>query len=191
MQILIADDDPVAAKVLHLTLKRLGHAVVITRSGTEAWEAFDRQPQRLIVSNWMMPGLDGLEFCRKVRTRQNTAYAYFILLTALDTSVENLKLATEAGADDFLTKPLQRTTIHMRLRVAERILSFTREIGQLRELIPICSWCHRVRQDRGYWERVEEYVGRRTGARITHGLCPECVKTQLAQLDGPRCSTGR
>jgi hypothetical protein len=79
----------------------------------------------------------------------------------------------------------------MRLRVAERILSFTREIGQLRELVLICSWCYKVRQDRGYWERVDEYVGRRTGARITHGLCPECVKTQLAKLDGPRCSTDR
>ena len=106
MKILIAEDDAVDLQLLQLTLERMGHEVVVTRTGTEAWETFDRAPVRVIVSDWMMPGLDGLEFCHRVRTRPNTPYIYFILLTALGASAENYVLATEAGIDDFLPKPL-------------------------------------------------------------------------------------
>jgi sigma-B regulation protein RsbU (phosphoserine phosphatase) len=185
MNILIAEDDPVAAKILQMTLERLGHQLIVTRNGSEAWEAFDRNPPRAIVSDWMMPGIDGLEFCRKVRARKNTPYTYFILLTALDTSAENFSMATDAGVDDFLSKPLHHARIEMRLRVAERILWFTRQMQQLAELIPICGWCQKVRDDNDYWERVETYIGKRTGATFTHGLCPECFAREVANLDRP------
>ena len=100
MKILIAEDDAVDLQLLQLTLERMGHEVVVTRTGTEAWETFDRAPVRVVVSDWMIPGLDGLEFCHRVRTRPNTPYTYFILLTALGASAENYVLATEAGIDD-------------------------------------------------------------------------------------------
>src|SRR5438093_10329791 len=119
MKILIAEDEAVASQVLQLTLEHMGHEVVVTRSGTEAWETFDRAPVRVVVSDWMMPGIDGLEFCRRVRARPNTPYTYFILLTALKTGPENYDLATEAGIDDFLAKPLDTIGIWMRLRVAD------------------------------------------------------------------------
>ena len=185
MTILIADDDPVAAKILEGTLERLGHQVIVTRNGLEAWEAFDRDLPRAIVSDWMMPGMDGLELCRKVRARKDTPYTYFILLTALDTDAENYFMATNAGVDDFLSKPLHRARIEMRLRVAERILWFTRQMQTLAELIPICGWCKKVRDDNDYWERVETYIGKRTGATFTHGLCPECFAREVANLDQP------
>src|SRR5437773_9059344 len=124
MKILIAEDDAVASQILQLTLERMGHEVVVTRTGTEAWETFDRAPVRVVVSDWMMPGIDGLEFCHRVRARPKTPYTYFILLTALNTGSENYDLTTEAGIDDFLTKPLDATAIRMRLRVADRILWF-------------------------------------------------------------------
>jgi phosphoserine phosphatase RsbU/P len=120
----------------------------VTRTGTEAWETFDRAPVRVVVSDWMMPGMDGLEFCHRVRTRPNTPYTYFILLTALGTSAENYVLATAAGIDDFLPKPLDPIAIRMRLRVAHRILRFTREVHQLKQLIPICAYCHKYTQQR-------------------------------------------
>ncbi len=144
MKILIAEDDAVASQILQLTLERMGHEVVVTRTGTEAWETFDRAPVRVVVSDWMMPGIDGLEFCHRVRARPNTPYTYFILLTAVNTGAENYDLGTEAGIDDFLTKPLDAIAIRMRLRVADRILWFTGEVHQLKQLIPICAYCHKI-----------------------------------------------
>ena len=102
MKILIAEDDPVASKVLQRALESSGYEVIVTCNGLEAWEAFDHEPVRLIVSDWLMPSLDGLGFCEKVRNRKKTLYTYFILLTSQETKPENYDLAAEAGVDDFL-----------------------------------------------------------------------------------------
>ena len=112
----------------------------------------------------------------------------YILLTASSTTAENYNLATEAGIDDFLSKPVHRSTIRMRLAVAERILKYTAEIRQLRELIPICMYCHKVRDEQNYWERVETYIQKETGSRFSHGACPECYEKQIDQL---RAATAR
>jgi sigma-B regulation protein RsbU (phosphoserine phosphatase) len=182
MKILIAEDDAVDLQLLQLTLERMGHEVVVTRTGTEAWETFDRAPVRVVVSDWMIPGLDGLEFCHRVRTRPNTPYIYFILLTALGASAENYVLATEAGIDDFLPKPLDPITIQMRLRVAHRILWFTREVHQLKQLIPICAYCHKIHTAKDYWQRFETYIKQQTGSDFSHGICPECLEAEMAKL---------
>lgn len=179
MKILIAEDDPVSVKILQFTLQHFGHEVVTAAHGTEAWEKFERDPVRVIVSDWMMPGLDGLQLCQKVRERPKTDYTYFILLTAINTGRENLRKAMDAGIDDFLPKPLDREAILMRLRVAERILEFTTQIRQLKELIPICMYCKRVRDDTNYWDQVETYIHTHTGSNFSHGICPECFDKQM------------
>ena len=179
MKLLIAEDDPVSVKILEFTLEHYGHEVVTATNGTEAWETFDRDPVRVVVSDWMMPGIDGLELCRKVRQRPKTDYTYFILLTAVGTGRENLRKAMDAGIDDFLTKPMDREAIMMRLRVAERILEFTTQIRQLKELIPICMYCKRVRDDTDYWDQVETYIHAHTGSNFSHGVCPECFDKQM------------
>ena len=173
----MAEDEPVAAKVLQRALESFGHEVIACSNGTEAWEAFDREPVRVIVSDWLMPGLDGLDLCRRVRERKDTPYTYFILLTAKETRPENYDVAMDAGIDDFLSKPLDRPTLRMRLQVAERILRFTIEIHQLRDIIPICSWCRKIRNDDNYWQLVETYIGEQTGSHFSHGICPSCLET--------------
>jgi CheY-like chemotaxis protein len=179
MKILIAEDDPVSVKILQFTLQHYGHEVVVATNGKEAWEKFDADPVRVIVSDWMMPGLDGLELCQKVRQRPKTDYTYFILLTAINTGRENLRQAMNAGIDDFLTKPLDREAILMRLNVAERILEFTTQIRVLKELIPICMYCKRVRDDSNYWDQVEHYIHEHTGSNFSHGICPQCFDQQV------------
>ncbi len=181
-KVLVAEDDPISAKVLGTLLGRLGYETIITRNGQEAWDAFNAAPVRMIVSDWMMPGLDGLAFCEKVRARHHTAYTYFILLTANRTSTDNYALAAAAGVDDFLTKPLDREALQMRLRVAERILKFTAEIRQLKEMIPICVYCRKVRDEDDYWEQVETYIQKETGSRFSHGACPECCEKEMERL---------
>jgi sigma-B regulation protein RsbU (phosphoserine phosphatase) len=181
-RILIAEDDPLSARILQAALSKLGYEPVIARDGAEAWEQFDRDPMRLIVSDWMMPGLDGLALCEKVRARVQTPYTYFILLTANHTSTQNHELASVAGVDDFLTKPLDREAIRMRLAVAERILKYTAQIRQLQEMIPICSYCHKVRDTHDYWDKVESYIQKETGSRFTHGACPQCYEKEMDRL---------
>ena len=185
MKILIAEDDSASLKVLQVTLEKMGHETVTARTGLDAWNSFDRDPQRVIVSDWMMPELDGLELCQRVRARKQNAYTYFILLTAR-TGRENYRQAMDAGVDDFLTKPLDRDELSIRLHVAERILDFTTRIRQLEELLPICSYCKKIRDDKQQWDSIERYISSHAEVSFSHGICPDCynihVKPMLQQL---------
>jgi CheY-like chemotaxis protein len=181
-RILVVEDDPISSILLKTVLEKLGYETVIAGDGHEAWDEFNKEPVRLIVSDWMMPGMDGLGLCEKVRARSQTLYTYFILLTANRTTPENYALAAGAGVDDFLTKPIDREAIRMRLSVAERILKYTAEIRQLKELIPICVYCRKVHDEHDYWERVETYIQKETGSRFSHGACPECYEKELARF---------
>src|SRR5437764_3796478 len=183
-RILMAEDDAVSARILQVALAKFGYEPVIAGDGDEAWEKFKEEPVRLIVSDWMMPGLDGLALCEKVRAHPRTPYTYFILLTANHTSADNYEMASTAGVDDFLTKPLDREAIRMRLRVAERILKYTAEIRQLQEMIPICVYCRKVRDEHDYWDMVESYIQKETGSRFSHGACPACYEKEVEQLAG-------
>jgi DNA-binding response OmpR family regulator len=182
MKILIAEDDFTSRKVLQLTLSELGHEVVTAGDGAEAWELFDREPVRLVVSDWMMPKLDGLELCRRIRDRPQTAYTFFIILTAAHSTSEDYSRAMDFGIDDFLTKPLEREMLRTRLHMAERILRYTAEISLLQDLVPMCSYCHKIREGADYWERVDTYISSRTGTHFSHGICPNCYDEQVKIL---------
>lgn len=122
MRILIAEDDPVSCRVLGTTLTKLGHEVVATHNGLEAWTALqqDDAPQ-LAILDWMMPGIEGPEVCRRIRRNPKTASIYVILLTALQLK-ERMVEGLEAGADDYLTKPFDRHELRVRLQAGARIV---------------------------------------------------------------------
>jgi PleD family two-component response regulator len=174
MKVIVAEDDPVSGARITALLLSLGHEPVVCENGLEAWKAFDREPVRLIISDWMMPEVDGLQLCKMVRERPRTEYTYFILVTAEHTADQDYDKAIRENVDDFLIKPLDRGAIWRRLRVAERILSFTTEIRQLKTLIPICMYCKKIRDDSDYWEQMEHYIHEHTGSDFSHGICPEC-----------------
>lgn len=192
MKILVAEDDPVSRKILSATLERLGHEVVAVNDGAAGWEACRRQHFHVVVSDWMMPELDGLALCQKVRAESQRDYNYFILLTAR-TGQENYRQAMDAGVDDFLPKPFNRDELAARLRVAQRILDFIRQVRQLKQLMPICSYCKKIRDDKDYWHQIESYIHAHTGADFSHSICPDCyekyVKPQIGTLDSG--SSGR
>jgi phosphoserine phosphatase RsbU/P len=187
MRILIAEDDALARRVLTTLLEALGHEVVATPDGREAWGAFERGSFAVVISDWMMPGLDGLELCRRIRGADRTRYTYLILLSSLGGKSHFLE-GMEAGADDFLTKPPDPDELRLRLRVAERVLGLQAEVRQLEGLLPICSYCKRIRDEHAGWTRVESYIASRTDATFTHGICPDCketyVKPELDRLKG-------
>jgi diguanylate cyclase (GGDEF)-like protein len=122
MNILIAEDDRVTALKLQRSLERMGYQVAVARDGLEAWRRIDEGGVCLLVSDWMMPGIDGLELCRRIRGRPDPAYTYIILLTARDSREDRLE-GLQAGADDFLGKPVDTGELVARLNVARRILT--------------------------------------------------------------------
>jgi len=175
LKILAVEDDPVARKILVQALRRLGYEdVTEVRDGTEALAQLEKDPARVIVSDWIMPGIDGLALCRQVRARLKSDYVYFILLTSREADIENQREAIEAGVDDFLVKPLDLQELWMRLRVAERILRYATQVQQLEAFLPICSYCKKVRDDQNYWQQIEGYINARTGSEFSHSVCPDC-----------------
>ena len=185
MKVLIVEDDNVSRLVLLTKLKKFGHEVIATQDGEEGWQAFVQEQPRLVITDWMMPKLDGLELCRKIRLHDQDKYSYIIMLTALS-GRKNYFEGMDAGADDFLIKPVDLEELTARLRVAERILALHTEVRQLKGLLPICAYCKKIRDEENKWQAIEGYIGKRTEAKFSHGYCPTCyeqfVKPQLEQL---------
>jgi len=178
VRVLAVEDDPVSRRILSALLERLGHEVLAASDGLEAWERFQSEPVDAVVTDWMMPRLDGLELTRRIRAHARERYTYVLLLTALSGRERYLD-GMAAGADDFVSKPVDREELHARLRVAERILGLQRAVRQLEGLLPICSYCKKIRDGDEHWSQVEEYVSRRTEAQFSHGVCPECYEHHL------------
>lgn len=190
MKVLAVEDDPVALAVLKRALRKLGHEVVAVKNGHAALEHLATDPVRVVVSDWVMPEVDGLELCRRVRARLGSDYVYFILLTGQQPSEDNQREAIEAGVDDFLQKPLQVQEIWMRLRVAERIVQFATQVRQLEQFLPICGYCKKIRDDSNYWQQIESYINARTGTDFSHSICPDCyARVVQPQLDALRRET--
>jgi PleD family two-component response regulator len=201
LDVLIADDDAVSRGLLELTLAQWGYRVRTCVDGEEAMAALTlAEGPRLAVLDWMMPGLKGIDVCRRMRAMPDGESTYLILLTAkqeLQAIVEGL----ESGANDFVSKPFRPAELRARLEVGRRMLrlqghlaqrvaeleSALAHVDQLQGLLPICSYCHRIRDDANYWQRLEAYIGARSQARFSHGICPTCfeqhVKPQLESLE--------
>lgn len=190
MNILAVEDDILARKIICRSLRRLGHEVIEAADGEEAWTHLQAGNVRVVVCDWMMPRLDGLELCRRIRARMGAEYVYFILLTGNSASDDNQRTAAEAGVDDFLTKPLDPQEMWMRLRVAERILRYATQVSQLETFLPICSYCKKIRDDKNYWQQIESYINKRTGTDFSHSVCPDCYqKVIVPELEKLRAAT--
>lgn len=129
MRILIVDDNEIALDVLTRALTKAGHQVEAARDGVEALEILREDSCRLVISDWEMPGMNGIELCRRIRQVEFSGYIYVILLTARG-GTDNVVEGLSAGADDFLTKPFAPAELCVRIRAAERILSLeTRDVA--------------------------------------------------------------
>ena len=175
MKILIAEDDSASRLVLTAALKRLGHETVVVENGRDALNAIRTQNIRMVISDWMMPYMDGVELCRMVREQQTESYVYVILLTALGGKANYLH-GMSAGADDFVTKPFDMEELAARIRVGERILRLEYKVSRLEGLLPICAYCKNIRDKDNNWHQMENYIATRSDAEFTHGVCPDCVK---------------
>ncbi|HTU17413.1 MAG TPA: response regulator [Gemmataceae bacterium] len=197
MDILIAEDDPISRRTLEITLQRWGHRVIVTHDGQAAFDVLNGEDAPpLAIIDWMMPHLDGVTICRRLRENHVRRSTYVILLTARGDK-KDIIAGLESGADDYITKPFDRDELQARVnvglrmvglqqRLAERVAELEaalKRVKQLQGLLPICCYCKCIRNDGNYWQRVEEYIGEHSDARFSHGICPKCfdtvVKSQL------------
>ncbi len=187
ISLLIVDDDPVTRAKLSALLTGYGYAVTVAANGEEAWDYLQLTRIPVVISDWYMPGVDGIELCRRLRARPQDSYVYFILITSHGGKRQYLT-GMEAGADDFITKPVDPDELHARITVAGRILGLRQQVQHLEGLLPICAYCKRIGDDAAGWEPLEAYIQKRSGAQFSHGICNECmanvVEPQLKLMEG-------
>jgi phosphoserine phosphatase RsbU/P len=200
VSILVAEDDSVTRRLLESTLGRLGWDVIPTADGTAAWHALEtlrgKDAPELVLLDWMMPGMDGIEICRKLRTTPGFELIYIILLTSRSEK-EDLAMGLMAGANDYITKPFHPAELESRVRVGLRMVKLQTslavriheleealsEVKRLQGLLPICSYCKKVRNEENYWQQVESYLSSHSDVKLTHGVCPDCYARMMKELD--------
>ena len=191
--ILVAEDDPISRRSTIAILAKGGYRTVEAVDGTEAWKILEQPDSpKLAIIDWMMPGLDGLELCRGLNDRTDGRGVYVILLTAKGDR-EDVVAGLEAGADDYMIKPFHAEELRARVRAGFRILKLQEglskrvleleaalvQIKQLQGLLPICSYCKKIRDDGNYWHQVESYLSSHSDVKFSHGICPLCFEKEM------------
>jgi PleD family two-component response regulator len=205
MKILIAEDERTSRRILETVLCKAGYNVQAVEDGIQALAAIQKEAPDMLITDWMMPDLDGLELCRRVRALNLSSYVYIILWTAL-TQKENIIQGLDAGADDYITKPFDRTELLARVRAGERIVKLEKslrqknrelsealaQVKQLKGLLPICMFCKKIRNDENYWQQIEDYIANHSEADFSHGICPECWEKNYPEyVKGKKAKTGK
>jgi len=156
MKILIAEDDTISRRLLESFLRKWDYDVLVASDGAEAWEAMhEPEAPNLVISDWMMPNMDGLELCGNIRAMEKSGYTYFIILTAKGRK-EDVIEGLEAGADDFLIKPFDQEELKYRVKIGERIIRLEHRILELASTDALTGVLNR----RAFIERTEMEIHR-------------------------------
>ncbi len=196
MEILIAEDDATSRRMLEAVLEKWGYQVQVVNDGESALETLlGAGSPPLALLDWMMPGMDGVEVCRRVRQSRKDTLPYIVLVTARANKAD-IAFGLSAGADDYIVKPFDRDELKARVGAGERIVALEQErarrlreledaldhIKTLQGILPICMYCRRIQSDDASWQRIEEYVAAHSNAEFSHGMCPECTAKYHPEL---------
>ncbi len=195
--VLIVDDVPENLRYLTVALNREGFKARPAQSGRLALEAARLQHPDLVLLDINMPDMNGYDVCTAFKADPTLVRIPIIFVSAVDGTLDKVR-AFETGGVDYVVKPFQVEEVVARVRTHVRLYQLQRErerlvqqlqasletVKQLEGFIPICASCKNVRDDDGYWARVESYISSRTGARFTHGVCPTCEQKLYAEMLG-------
>ena len=200
-RILVTDDSLVARTACSNQLKEAGYQVLFAQNGLEAVEAMAKETVDLILMDVVMPEMNGVEACRKIKALESAVDTPIIMVTSVG-DMKTLQSAFDAGAVDYVTKPIEPIELMARIRSALRLKAemdarkrreaeLTRknqelesaisEIKTLRGFIPICAWCKKIRNIEGYWEQMEHYIEGHSQATFSHSICKDCAAKQFDQ----------
>jgi len=196
VRILIAEDSLHQREALQALLEDWGYDVMSASDGNEAWEALQKNDApALVILDSVMPGMSGPEICLRARTELPSRPRHLILLT-VRASTEDIREGLEAGADDYMAKPFHEDELRARLLAGRRAVSLQLaleervqeleaaldRVEKLEGILPICSYCKKIRDDRQEWKAVEEYMSTRSQVQFSHGICPACYATHVEPM---------
>lgn len=196
MKILIAEDNLTQQLMLKLTFSKLGYVPIVTGNGLAACEIMLKpDAPKLAIIDWLMPGMEGVEVCRKIREAKSYEPAYLIILTSCD-KPEDIVKGLKAGANDYMVKPFNveelqvrigvgRLVVELQTMLTDRIKELEAAQAQIRTLqgiLPICMYCKKIRNDKQYWEQVETYVSDHSQVQFSHSICPDCYKIHVQPM---------
>lgn len=172
--ILAVDDTPEHLELLRKVLDGDGYEPCLAADGHQALERVELEPPDLILLDVLMPGLDGMEVCRRLKAEPATRDIPVIFLTCKSDS-HDILAGFEVGAVDYVAKPFRIPELLARVRVHVELVRARREIRTLRGILPTCAYCKRIRDEEGAWHTLESFVTGHTEARFSHGICPGCI----------------
>jgi CheY-like chemotaxis protein len=193
-KVLLAEDEAVTARVAEKMLKALGYEVcAVISEGQDAIERTGESRPDLVLMDIVLKGkVDGIEAADAIRTRFDIPVVY---LTSCSDE-ETLERAKISGPFGYMVKPLNERELHVVIEMAlfrhkadaeregliRKLRKALEEIRTLSDLLPICAWCKKIRDDAGYWQQIETYFREHSKTRFTHGICPECARKHFARL---------
>lgn len=173
-RILAVDDKPRSLELLSKILGREGYNLAFAAEGSDALELAAKEKPDLILMDILMPGMNGIEVCRRLKADPATQGIPLIFLTS-QTGSDEILAGFEAGAVDYVTKPFRIPELLARVHVHVELRRARQEIRTLRGILPTCSHCKKIRDEQGRWHPIESYIAERTEAEFSHGFCPECI----------------
>jgi len=190
VKILIVDDDPDVLFATTRVVKSDGYSVLNASSGEECIEQTRQHMPDLILLDVLLPDIIGTEVCSRIKSDPSLSGIYIILISGKMISAEKQSAGLDIGADGYIIRPVSNRELLARINAMVRIIKLERErnelikelqdalskVKTLEGLLPICAYCKKIRDDKGYWNRIEKYIAERTDAQFSHGICKDCLK---------------
>lgn len=196
MKALVVEDEASSRITMCRMLESFGYVVVSAADGSEALTVFMHERPDFVVTDWMMPGMDGITVVKTIRAFAESEYTYIIMVTSREAKDDILE-GMQAGVDEFLVKPVDREELRARMRVGRRILTLQETLRQrireveeanahvktLQGFLPICAYCKNVRNEEHLWEEVEKYISAHESAvKFSHSICPSCYEQHVKPM---------
>ena len=177
MKILVVDDDPVIRTFLTAGLRALGHEVTTCDGGAKAWELLRQGHFPVLITDWSMPDLNGIQLTQALRAAPRESYTYVIMLTGHNKR-DDVLASLRAGVDAFLVKPLDGAMLEAQLMIAARIVGLQDHAKRLESIMTVCSYCKKVHSHE-QWMPMEQYVKQEFKTLPSHSFCPTCFKEKV------------
>lgn len=196
IKVLIVDDDPDVLFATSRVAASENCNVLTASNGQECLGMVKRHLPDLVLLDVVLPDKDGYEVCNEIKSDPDLAGIHVIMISGMKTSPDEKVNGLDTGADDFIARPISNRELKAKINAMTRILTAERErdrlvlrlqealdeIKQIKGLIPICSHCKKIRDDKGFWNQIEAFVEENSKAEFSHGICPDCAREQYPDV---------